>query len=34
MSIIDEAIPVRGFVYDVDTGQLSEVFAEDDAVTG
>ena len=26
-------VPVRGFVYDVGTGRLSEVFADTDAVT-
>jgi carbonic anhydrase len=31
---ISPEVPVRGFVYDVNTGLLSEVFAEGDTVTG
>jgi len=30
---ISPDVPVRGFVYDVGTGRLSEVFADTDAVT-
>jgi carbonic anhydrase len=31
---ISQEVPVRGFVYDVDTERLSEVFADGEAVTG
>ncbi len=31
---ISEEVPIRGFVYDVETGRLSEVFADAAAVTG
>ena len=31
---ISRDVPIRGFVFDVETGRLSEVFAERDAVVG
>jgi carbonic anhydrase len=31
---ISPEVPVRGFVYDVSTGRLSEVFADRETVTG
>ena len=31
---ISREVPVRGFVYDVNTGRLSEVFSDRDTVTG
>ncbi len=31
---ISQEVPVRGFVFDVDTGRLSEVFADVESVTG
>jgi carbonic anhydrase len=31
---ISQDVPIRGFVFDVETGRLSEVFAERDAVVG
>jgi carbonic anhydrase len=31
---ISQEVPVRGFVYDVSTGRLSEVFADAETVTG
>jgi carbonic anhydrase len=31
---ISEEVPIRGFVYDVKTGRLSEVFADEVAVVG
>ena len=31
---ISPTVPVRGFVYDVDTGRLSEVFADAETVAG
>ena len=31
---ISQEVPVRGFVYDVNTGRLSEVFADGETVTG
>ena len=30
---ISQEVPIRGFVYDVDTGRLSEVFADGDTAT-
>jgi carbonic anhydrase len=31
---ISQAVPIRGFVYDVDTGRLSEVFPAGETATG
>jgi carbonic anhydrase len=31
---ISQEVAVRGFVYDVETGRLSEVFADGETVTG
>lgn len=31
---ISEEVPVRGFVYDVETGRLSEVFPDQESVAG
>jgi len=31
---ISQDVPVRGFVFDVETGRLSEVFADVEAVAG
>jgi carbonic anhydrase len=31
---ISQEVPIRGFVYDVDTGRLSEVFPDGDTATG
>ncbi|MGO9887215.1 MAG: beta-class carbonic anhydrase, partial [Solirubrobacteraceae bacterium] len=31
---ISQEVPIRGFVYDVHTGRLSEVFAEGETATG
>jgi carbonic anhydrase len=31
---ISPDVPVRGFVYDVHTGRLSEVFADEETATG
>jgi carbonic anhydrase len=30
---ISEEVPVRGFVYDVETGRLSEVYPDQESVT-
>jgi carbonic anhydrase len=31
---ISQEVPIRGFVFDVHTGRLREVFPDEDAVTG